>query len=91
MGVPDIYSGEVPVAFVVLGEAAAARIQDDERETKKLKIGILRVSSFPSNSQSHETELLLIARRGQQSELQMDRRRNRDRNIVTYDSAGQSK
>lgn len=50
VGVPDVYSGEIPVAFVVLNEAAAARIQDDERETKQLKINILKVRPHVSNS-----------------------------------------
>jgi 4-coumarate--CoA ligase len=44
VSVPDLYSGEVPVAFVVLGDEALDRIAADQKEMKKIKVGILRVS-----------------------------------------------
>ena len=42
MGVPDPYSGEVPVALVVLGDEAKERVSKDDEEAKKITISILK-------------------------------------------------
>jgi len=43
LGVPDPYSGEIPVALVVLGDAAKERIEKDDREAKNITISILKL------------------------------------------------
>jgi acyl-coenzyme A synthetase/AMP-(fatty) acid ligase len=43
VGVPDEYSGEVPLAFVVLTEKAAKRVKRDPKLASKLKAGIMKV------------------------------------------------
>jgi acyl-coenzyme A synthetase/AMP-(fatty) acid ligase len=47
VGVPDLYSGEVPVAFVVLSVEAAGRIAADHAELQKTKLSILQVKFDP--------------------------------------------
>lgn len=42
LGVPDPYSGEVPVALVVLGDEARARVVKDDKEEKRIVISILK-------------------------------------------------
>ena len=42
LGVPDLYSGEVPVALVVLGDSAKERAEKDDGEAKKITISILK-------------------------------------------------
>jgi len=42
LGVPDPYSGEVPVALVVLGDGARERAEEDEEEAKRISISILK-------------------------------------------------
>lgn len=46
VGIPDAYSGEIPMAFVVLEEKAATRVKDDgnSREATMLKSSIENVS-----------------------------------------------
>ena len=45
LGVPDPYSGEVPVAFVVLGDEAQECVAMGEKETQKITVSILKVRS----------------------------------------------
>jgi len=45
LGVPDPYSGEIPVALVVLGDAAGERVERDDKETKNITISILKARS----------------------------------------------
>jgi len=45
LGVPDPYSGEVPVALVVLGDEAKERVARDDLEAKKITISILKARS----------------------------------------------
>lgn len=45
LGVPDLYSGEVPVALVVLGDEAIGRMARDDKEQKNITISILKVRS----------------------------------------------
>lgn len=43
LGVPDLYSGEVPVALVVLGDEAKERIEEGGKEVQKITVSILKV------------------------------------------------
>lgn len=43
VGVPDEYSGEVAMAFVVLHPDATARARRDLKESRKVKMGIMKV------------------------------------------------
>lgn len=45
VGVPDEYSGEVPLAFVVLHSDAAKKASSSPVEAKKLKEDIMKVCS----------------------------------------------
>ena len=45
VGVPDIYSGEIPVALVVLGDEAKERTEKDDEELKKITFSILKARS----------------------------------------------
>ena len=45
LGVPDLYSGEVPVALVVLGDEPKQRVAKDDKEAKEITISILKVRS----------------------------------------------
>ena len=45
LGVPDPYSGEVPVALVVLGDEAKERVEGDNKEAQKISISILKARS----------------------------------------------
>ena len=55
LGVPDPYSGEVPVALVVLGDEAKKRTVKDDKEAQKITISILKVRSV-TDPQPRETE-----------------------------------
>lgn len=46
LGVPDLYSGEIPVAMVVLGDEAKERAAKDSKEAKKITISILKARSI---------------------------------------------
>lgn len=46
VGLPDDYSGEVPLAFVVLDGKAAKRIEKDPQESEKIKASIAKVPRF---------------------------------------------
>jgi acyl-coenzyme A synthetase/AMP-(fatty) acid ligase len=43
--IPDDYSGEVPLAFVVLRAFATTRVGNDSREADKVKASIMKVWS----------------------------------------------
>ena len=43
LGVPDLYSGEVPVALVVLGDEAKERVEKDEKRAQEITVSILKV------------------------------------------------
>jgi len=43
LGVPDPYSGEVPVALVVLGDDAKERVERDNKEAQRISISILKL------------------------------------------------
>ena len=49
LGVPDPYSGEIPVALVVLGDDPKERVAKDDKEAKRITISILKVR-FPNGS-----------------------------------------
>jgi hypothetical protein len=83
--VPDQYSGEVPVAFVVLSGEALTRVQSGEKEMKKTKISILKVRSPSPRACIYRLMEMFAARRGCESELQMDRGRRRDRGFLPSD------
>lgn len=42
LGVPDTYSGEIPVGLVVLGDEAKARVAKDDKEEKRIVVSILK-------------------------------------------------
>lgn len=49
VGIPDEYSGEIPLAFVALDVNAAKRLEVDPREGAKIKASISKVRlNFPS-------------------------------------------
>lgn len=50
VGVPDDYSGELPLAFVVPSEPARARIQQNPREGEQLKAALVKVCFPPTLS-----------------------------------------
>lgn len=50
LGVPDLYSGEVPVALVVLSDEAKERTEKDDKEVKKITISILKARSVTVRS-----------------------------------------
>ena len=43
VGVPDDYSGEIPMAFVVLRETTLKNIQQNPKETQRIKDSIIKV------------------------------------------------
>jgi 4-coumarate--CoA ligase len=45
LGVPDPYSGEIPVALVVLGDEAKERTEKDNEEVKNITVSILKARS----------------------------------------------
>ena len=51
VGIPDEFSGELPLAFVVLSEDAAARIAKDAKAAEGVRKAIMKVRS-PSLSLS---------------------------------------
>ena len=46
VGVPDEYSGELPMAWVVLSERAAMRVKNNPQEDQKTKASIIKVRIF---------------------------------------------
>lgn len=56
VGYPDEYSGEVPLAFVVLETHAAQRAKSNPEEAEKIRQSILKVTSNSSQLQ----ELMLM-------------------------------
>jgi len=49
IGVPDDFSGEVPMAFIVLNTEALARIEADKtrKEKERIKEAIFKVKNSP--------------------------------------------
>lgn len=45
VGVPDEYSGEIPMAFIVPSRGAAERMVKDKSEVGKLKATLMKVST----------------------------------------------
>jgi 4-coumarate--CoA ligase len=45
LGVPDLYSGEIPVALVVLGDEAKERTEKNDEEVKNITVSILKARS----------------------------------------------
>lgn len=45
LGVPDLYSGEIPVALVVLGDEAKERTEKNNEEVKNITVSILKARS----------------------------------------------
>lgn len=60
LGVPDPYSGEVPVALVVLGDEAKERVEEDDQEVKKITISILKARSVAARPACHMKKKKLI-------------------------------
>lgn len=46
VGVPDDYSGEVPLAFVVLNAGASTGIEGNIQERNRIKASIVKVRSY---------------------------------------------
>lgn len=46
VGIPDDYSGEVPLAFIVLNAIAIKRVEKDPKELDKTKASIVKVSEL---------------------------------------------
>ena len=45
VGIPDEYSGELPLAFIAPSASALARIEKDKREERGIKDAIMKVSA----------------------------------------------
>lgn len=63
VGIPDEYSGEVPLAFVVLKEDARRIIEQDPRQAANIKASIVKVDmnsylKFSFNGQLNRTKSL---------------------------------
>ena len=58
LGVPDPWSGEVPAAFVVLGDEPKERVVKDDKEAKKIAVSILKVRSAKSREASSIEQLI---------------------------------
>jgi len=54
LGVPDPYSGEIPVALVVLGDEAGERVEKDGEEVKRITISILKARSVTYSTGSSD-------------------------------------
>lgn len=52
VGIPDDYSGEVPLAFVVPEGRAAERVRKSSEEANKIKASIAKVSNLCTVSRS---------------------------------------
>lgn len=46
VGVPDEYSGEIPLAYVVLQPSALKKVKENSAEEKKLKDVLIKVSLY---------------------------------------------
>jgi 4-coumarate--CoA ligase len=44
IGIPDEFSGEVPMAFITLNADAAQRVAADAREAKLIKTAVIKVA-----------------------------------------------
>lgn len=64
VGVPDDYSGEVPFAFIMLGQSAAKRLRKDPTEAEKIRASIFKVGRNHCTRQCHFVDFVSIARRG---------------------------
>ncbi len=60
VGVPDEYSGEVPLAFVELSQDALARLQRDPAEVNKIKASIVKVRSYSYRAYPSHTLLMKL-------------------------------
>ena len=58
VSIPDDYSGEIPLAFIVLDPDTKKRIQGDQAASIALKKAIQKV--FISNNNSCQSEILMI-------------------------------
>jgi acyl-coenzyme A synthetase/AMP-(fatty) acid ligase len=47
VGIPDEYSGEIPLAFVVLGSNALKRLKEGEKNANDMKKSISKVCELP--------------------------------------------
>ena len=70
VGVPDEYSGEVPLAFVALSPDALARVKRDSSEGDKVKASLVKVIVFLLRPMRKIPIVLFIARRRSQGPLQ---------------------
>ena len=80
VGVPDDYSGEVPLAFVSLSESALVRVKRDPSEGPKIKAALIKVCFWPDLAEhSYLTGIgrCLIARCGLEGGVQTVGRRRR--------------
>ena len=46
MGIPDDYSGEIPLAFIVLNASASKRVEHDFKEVKRIEASIIEAGLF---------------------------------------------
>lgn len=69
---PDDYSGEIPMAYVVPSADIAVRVKDP-KEAEKVKAEIIKVSVLSVLGELRSK--LFIVRRGQQGEVQVAGRR----------------
>ena len=61
VGVPDDYSGELPLAFVVLNEAALEHVKTSHAEAKRIKAALIKVGPSLSFQQTPISRILLLA------------------------------
>lgn len=69
VGVPDEYSGELPLAFVVLRSDAVSRMEGDPSAAERIKASIMKVRVI-SFAKLAVAEAMWTARCGQQGWIQ---------------------
>ena len=52
VGIPDDYSGEVPLAFVSLSDSARERLKKNSAEGEKIKAALIKVRQTVTSSEA---------------------------------------
>lgn len=64
VGVPDEYSGEIPLAFIVPSHEAQERLKKNPKEEEIIKAAITKVGLEFCRCLAHKLRLLVAARGG---------------------------
>jgi acyl-coenzyme A synthetase/AMP-(fatty) acid ligase len=52
IGIPDDFSGEVPLAFIALNADASQRVKSNPREAERIKAALIKVAHSDHHKQS---------------------------------------